>query len=426
MLSIEQVLAPHTPKLGPTSPTSRAGWYPYYAGYSPQFVSDVIDRLNLRHPTAVVLDPWNGSGTTTSVCSQLGVPSIGYDANPVMVIVAKARLLDRHMADSLKPLLNAVLDLSATYKVGGGHDPLMSWFSNGTAKRIRAIQRSVLTLLTTAGEVTLPSQVSSVAAFFHVLLFRLVRSATAKLGSTNPTWIKARIHPDSKVRLTFRQLRELLSRDLDHISLLDRDSGTPNARAIVDLADSRSLPIERCTVDAVITSPPYCTRIDYAVATRMELAVLGIDDSRTENLRRLMIGTTLTGSVQDGELGGLPKSVADLLASIKAHQSKASGTYYFRSFLDYFIKLDRSYAEISRVLKVGGSAAIVVQDSAYKEIEIDLAGLSIDMLRDKGLALRNRWDYACERSMRDRGRLRRREKKPVESALVFSKEEAYG
>src|SRR5690606_7221892 len=114
----------------------------------------------------------------------------------------------------------------------------------------------------------------------------------------------ARIHPDSKVRLTFRQLRELLSRDLDHISLLDRDSGTPNARAIVDLADSRSLPIERCNVDAVITSPPYCTRIDYAVATRMELAVLGIDESRTENLRRLMIGTTLTGSVQDGELGG--------------------------------------------------------------------------------------------------------------------------
>src|ERR1700760_2848175 len=38
--------------------------FPYYAGFSEAFVSDVLDALQ---PTTgeVVLDPWNGSGTNT-------------------------------------------------------------------------------------------------------------------------------------------------------------------------------------------------------------------------------------------------------------------------------------------------------------------------------------------------------------------------
>ena len=42
-------------------------WHPYYAGYAEQFVGSALDYLNLND-SHMVLDPWNGSGTTALVC----------------------------------------------------------------------------------------------------------------------------------------------------------------------------------------------------------------------------------------------------------------------------------------------------------------------------------------------------------------------
>src|SRR5207247_7810722 len=41
------------------------------------------------------------------------------------------------------------------------------------------------------------------------------------------------------------------------------------------LADTSTMALEDESVDLALTSPPYCTRIDYTAATRIELAVLG-------------------------------------------------------------------------------------------------------------------------------------------------------
>ena len=38
--------------------------------------------------------------------------------------------------------------------------------------------------------------------------------------------------------------------------------------------DSKKLNIKSNTIDLVITSPPYLTRIDYAVSTRLELEII--------------------------------------------------------------------------------------------------------------------------------------------------------
>lgn len=45
-------------------------------------------------------------------------------------------------------------------------------------------------------------------------------------------------------------------------------------------------------MNAIITSPPYCTRIDYAIATVLELAILGFSsENYLTELRNKMIGT---------------------------------------------------------------------------------------------------------------------------------------
>ena len=70
------------------------------------------------------------------------------------------------------------------------------------------------------------------------------------------------------------------------------------AKVRIEVASSDALPIEGGDVDIVITSPPYCTRIDYAVSTSLELAFLGFDyNTSVRRLRDRMIGTSTVRNI---------------------------------------------------------------------------------------------------------------------------------
>jgi hypothetical protein len=66
-------------------------WYPYYAGYSAGFVEQALQESVAT--AKLVLDPWNGTGTTTVVAASKNIPAIGFDVNPALVVVSRAGLL---------------------------------------------------------------------------------------------------------------------------------------------------------------------------------------------------------------------------------------------------------------------------------------------------------------------------------------------
>jgi DNA modification methylase len=92
-------LAIISPKRTSKSENLWEGFFPYYAGFPEAFASSILRTSGLSSESTV-LDPWNGSGTTTYAASKLGIPTIGFDINPVMVVVGRARLLAAQIASS--------------------------------------------------------------------------------------------------------------------------------------------------------------------------------------------------------------------------------------------------------------------------------------------------------------------------------------
>ena len=136
-----------SPKRGRSASLGRAGWYPYYAGFSGDFAQAVLNRF-AREPNSRVLDPWNGSGTTTAVTAGKGYDGFGFDLNPVMVVVARARLLNKRERSSLIPLAKHVSSLSMEIAESKYEDPLSSWFRPATVHSIRRIEAALeLTLM---------------------------------------------------------------------------------------------------------------------------------------------------------------------------------------------------------------------------------------------------------------------------------------
>jgi hypothetical protein len=106
------------------------------------------------------------------------------------------------------------------------------------------------------------------------------------------------------------------------------------------------------------------------------------------------------------------------------HTSRASSTYYLKTHIDYFDKVNRSISNIYSSLKNGGGAVLVVQDSRYKEIHNDVPSILVEMAAHHGLELKRRDDFEVKTSMsgmNPRARAFSKHSKIIESVLCFQK-----
>ena len=404
----------------------------YYAGYGEGFVEDLISYLDLSDD-AVLVDPWNGAGTTTAVATRLGRISYGFDINPVLVIIGKSKLLGFDVVESLDALTAGILTRAGTEASPIMGDPLEQWFTQDSARSFRAVERAIQHLLVRPNGSISYSQadaldtLSALAASFYVVLFDTVRSfLAADYTTTNPTWFKVNktaVGVSISMKNIQSRFRALERQHHAHLhQLLDCPEG-PDARATVALASSTALPLADTTAGACIASPPYCTRIDYAILTRPELAVLGIgDDDAMRTLRDAGIGTpTITSSTicTRSEWGS---TTTGFLARVKGHASKASATYYHRFFVQYFDSMHKSLKELRRVLCPEAPCALVVQDSFYKEVHNDLAQALTEMASGLGWRSQERIDFEVPRTRAAQhpgARQYRSDFSAVESVVIF-------
>jgi hypothetical protein len=226
---------------------------------------------------------------------------------------------------------------------------------------------------------------SDEASILLTAMFPIARRVSGVTKSKNPSWFRAA--ESSLANDDHIWSGEEIAQNIRTISAkrpgLLLDAVAPR---IVQHDSRRRLKNVR-DVDAILTSPPYVTRIDYVRATLPELMLLehlGVVDS-INKLRRTMLGTPLTTARSQRDLTALPPGVRLILDRVATHESKASGTYYHRFFSAYFFDLQTSLSNVCRTLKLGGRLCTVVQASHYKEIRIDLALLTAEILRKLGV-----------------------------------------
>lgn len=405
--------------------------FPYYAGYSEEFAESVIDELKL-HQDSIILDPWNGSGTTSIASYKKGFKSIGVDLNPVMILVSKASFVSKLDIPSLMPLANNFLNrINLSEIETNGKDVLEKWFMPESAIYLRSVENEInKVFVSDAGYLDLTraqniEKTSSIAAFFYVILFRVVRKLISNFIGSNPTWIKLPKDESQRKIVDEDDFKRLYLSEVETVCQHNQFFSSPDSSKIdIILADTKSLPIESKSIDAIITSPPYCTRIDYAVATSLELAMLRMNLEEYNILRRALIGTSTVSKSVNIPSESWGATCLKFLDEVKNHPSRASGSYYFKSHVQYYESLFLSLEEASRVCKSGADLIFVVQNSHYKNILNDLALIVEEMGAGLGLMKKERLDFSTKRTMSS---LNYHSKKYIknrsntESVLIFKK-----
>lgn len=226
---------------------SKNEFYRYYAGYPLDFAEWALGELRLPSG-ALVVDPWNGSGTTAAACARLGMSCKGYDINPVMVHLGRARVASSVDFEEAEELISAVDEI---------------------------VERDQFIDLQTVGSAFLELPVSNESAHSVAIaaLFPYARGLLNANRTKNPSWYKKGATFDG-ISLTRDDVFASWKLLLREVSLWRSTQEDPDGFAIsIERGDSRKSLGRRDTFDGILTSPPYLTRLDYVQATLPEFLI---------------------------------------------------------------------------------------------------------------------------------------------------------
>jgi hypothetical protein len=332
----------------------------------------------------------------------------------------------------MEPLCTeAVQKAKADSRYSSEYDPLLLWLGPKAATDVRKLERAIQTLLVDHDHYELPAtrsdfdSLSGIGAFLYLALFRTVRTLLKDFVPTNPTWVKSPRNPHARVRPSTATIFEAFRAEV--LSMIDLEEADPFERAqqgetAIRVGSSESLALADESIRLGVGSPPYCTRIDYAVATKPELAVLGYTVESFRALRERLMGTSTVPKVAPDEQPEWGPTCLRFLNRVKHHTSHASDTYYYKNHLQYFHSLNRSIGELRRVMALNAQYVLVVQDSYYKNVRNDLAQIVTEMGSAHDLKVSQREDFSHSQTMaalNPGSRSYRKSFSATESVLIF-------
>ena len=358
------------------------------------------------------------------------------DINPVATVIARARLNPRSAGQSLLDTAQSLIKEAQAAPSRDDTDDLLGlWMFGDGVGEIRALVRGIRDKLLIpaespcAGDALRTECLSHSACFFYTVCFGVVRDLLGSYGTTNPMWIKSPSTARNRISPATHTVRELF---LHHAAALAGRLSLTDAQA-----DRSGSPFQTGTAaatgyaphsfDAAITSPPYATRVDYVRGNLPELAVLGADDEYVERLRLVCTGSPKVRGVASSCELIQSRSANALLPAIEGHPSKGSRSYYRPWMANYLRSLQAGLLEMHRIVRPDGPICVVIQDSYYKEIHIDMQCIVAETFEAVGRALVARHDYPAPnpRRRQQNGDGSHTVKRPsIESLLVFRGEAA--
>lgn len=352
-------------------------WVPWVAGFSAEFVTDVLKRY--ATPQATVLDPFVGVGTTLVEAHRNGMNSIGFEINPYAALAARIKA----HAGSLNP---DYIDAECSRFVrffDEVHTSAQSpkrcapqGFKTKAAFYSPNVLRKVLFALDFIDTI---DEVSTRDVFRLAFAATMVRysnySYEPSLGrrvSAGKSTIE-----DFAVATTLAEKVQQMSADSRCLQAQPATRVESNVIEASFLTDNHHLHDE--SVDVIITSPPYLNNYHYNRNTRPQLYWLGyITHSRDmKPLEHANFGkywqTVRRADQVDLQFTITKSDMADRIAHIRSlNQEKGvyGGWGWANYAATYFNDCYQFALAMRRVLKPGGTAVVVLGNSILQGVLI--------------------------------------------------------
>lgn len=380
-------------------------WYRFVLSFPPHLVRQYLERFGVTHEQRV-LDPFCGTGTVLVECKKLGIPGVGIEANPMAHFASQVKIDWSVDPDRLMEHARSVAEIAhAKLEQQGIEDnPFIQIVQHERA--LQTLPPESLKLLLTDSISPLPLHktlvlLEGMEEYRDERYYRHERLALAKalvFSISNlhfgPEVGVGPAKHDAPVVSSWLACMSTIANDLRRVQKLGQ---TPS---VVHLADARQNThvLEPCSIDAVITSPPYPNEKDYTRTTRLEAVLLGFIHNKAElqTLKRGLVRSNTRGvyKTDDDDQWVMEhpeiQRIAQAIEARRIELGKTSGfeRLYARVTKLYFGGIARHLADLRTVLRPGAQLAYVVGDQAsYLRVMIPTGQLLADIAQSLGYEL---------------------------------------
>lgn len=369
-------------------------WVPWIAGFSSDFVSDVIRKYAPNH-NSTVLDPFAGVGTTLLEAKLHDHNSIGFEINPYAVFACRVKLnSDRiFVADLLNEIDKFYRYYIACLKSNSLPKNLPpKGFKTRSEFYSPEILKKVLIVL---------DFIDNIADELIRDLFRLAFASTMVTYSNysyEPS-LGRRTHA-GKGTIDDCPVEQVIGKKLSEMVediiwfKKELDDKAPIPRIIPDSFFEFKKYLSPETVDLVITSPPYLNNYHYNRNTRPQLYWLGYANNPRDLVKyeHENFGTywqtvrdkqkiKLIFELSDSNL----EEVLELLSKKNTDKGVYGGQGWANYATAYFNDCYRFSMAVQEVLKEGGTAIVVLGNSILQGIMIPTDQYLADIAKSVGL-----------------------------------------
>lgn len=355
-----------------------------------------LSSLRELAPGSVVLDPMAGSGTVLRQATELGHHAIGYDLDPLAVLMARVWTTPLE-SGSIDRELESVLEEASSDGLQRAElpwlslDPLNSefidyWFA---PQQRHALARLALVLYQRQ-HLGLDAERSAAVEALRVGLSRIIVTKEQGASLARDT-SHSRPHRVSKSSAydVFKGFERSVNELKKRLAV-----SPPSGGAVVELGDVRKLSLPTASVDAVLTSPPYLNAIDYMRGHRLALIWLGYSISELRQIRSSSIGAERKPNASEFS----DDMASTVVAMCKSNELGSRATGMVQRYAEDLLSFTK---QIARVLKPSGSATFVVGNSCLKGVFIRnsdgvahaavLAGLKVVRMEERDLPSSSRY-----------------------------------
>ena len=318
-----------------------------------------IDGLRELSKPGVVLDPMAGSGTVLRQASDLGHKAIGFDMDPLAVLMAQTWTTPIDNAFVADLAAKVVAEVKCTDRFAPlpwidnhaeTYEFTKFWFAEPQRADLRRFSY-VLSQLPTEGE-------AEVAAA-NVLRLALSRLIITKKRGASLAWDVSHSRPHKVTNaVDYNVIPEFENSVKQICKTLATNQPKGNVRSL--LGDARSLTsIDTGEVDIVLTSPPYLNAIDYMRGHRLSLVWLGYSLDKLRTVRSNSIGAER--GPNEVEAIKWHQEIQDAMAAVTKLPRR-----HALMIARYAGDLHQMMSETKRVLNKNGKAIFVVGNSCLK------------------------------------------------------------
>ncbi len=386
-------------------------WYRFVLSFPPHLVRDCLRRFGMDQQHTV-LDPFCGTGTTLVECKKLGIPSIGIEANPMAHFASQVKADWAVDADGLVNHAEEVATKALEQlREEGIDDDGIPLFRNGSGGKSN--DRVIRFLPSDTEKLLLANSISPKPLHKTLVLLDCLRRYSDDQFRRHELLALAKALVFSISNLHFgpevgvgppKEDAPVVDSWLAEIHAMVNDlrllSDRREVPASVFCADSRRVKelLQRRSIHAVITSPPYPNEKDYTRTTRLESVLLGLIRSKADlrDLKKKLLRSNTRGVYRgddDDRMVLDHPEIQKIARDIEARRielGKTSGfeRLYGRVAKLYFGGMKRHLAELRPVLHRGAQLAYVVGDQAsYLRIMIRTGQLLADIAQSLGYEL---------------------------------------